>query len=128
MIRRPPRSTRTDTLFPYTTLFRSTMQVVRFYDEKRNTLVYLVYSDKLVDGSPKNAISAVVIRPWPAGSDGGCGLHHLQLQLADALDEAVQRVAALHRRHARRRARHDPVARPPPETPPGRAAGREKGG
>src|SRR3546814_7319635 len=25
MIRRPPRSTRTDTLFPYTTLFRSTM-------------------------------------------------------------------------------------------------------
>src|SRR3546814_5900353 len=26
MIRRPPRSTRTDTLFPYTTLFRSTSQ------------------------------------------------------------------------------------------------------
>src|SRR3546814_17226646 len=26
MIRRPPRSTRTDTLFPYTTLFRSTCQ------------------------------------------------------------------------------------------------------
>src|SRR3546814_16532882 len=26
MIRRPPRSTRTDTLFPYTTLFRSTLQ------------------------------------------------------------------------------------------------------
>src|SRR3546814_12162437 len=26
MIRRPPRSTRTDTLFPYTTLFRSPMQ------------------------------------------------------------------------------------------------------
>src|SRR3546814_20864750 len=25
MIRRPPRSTRTDTLFPYTTLFRSTL-------------------------------------------------------------------------------------------------------
>src|SRR3546814_15293316 len=28
MIRRPPRSTRTDTLFPYTTLFRSERQVV----------------------------------------------------------------------------------------------------
>src|SRR3546814_14790522 len=26
MIRRPPRSTRTDTLFPYTTLFRSTIE------------------------------------------------------------------------------------------------------
>src|SRR3546814_18835662 len=28
MIRRPPRSTRTDTLFPYTTLFRSTQRVL----------------------------------------------------------------------------------------------------
>src|SRR3546814_5017605 len=28
MIRRPPRSTRTDTLFPYTTLFRSWVEVV----------------------------------------------------------------------------------------------------
>src|SRR3546814_5798512 len=28
MIRRPPRSTRTDTLFPYTTLFRSTAQIL----------------------------------------------------------------------------------------------------
>ncbi len=43
------------------------LQVVRFCDEKRNTLVYLVYSDKLVDGSPKNAISTVPIRPWSAG-------------------------------------------------------------
>src|SRR3546814_11068566 len=30
MIRRPPRSTRTDTLFPYTTLFRSVAGVVNF--------------------------------------------------------------------------------------------------
>src|SRR3546814_1344353 len=29
MIRRPPRSTRTDTLFPYTTLFRSRREAVR---------------------------------------------------------------------------------------------------
>lgn len=40
------------------------IQVVRFHDEKRNALVYLTYSDKLVDGSPKNSISAVVIRDW----------------------------------------------------------------
>src|SRR3546814_13331027 len=32
MIRRPPRSTRTDTLFPYTTLFRSTPEQVAIYD------------------------------------------------------------------------------------------------
>ncbi len=40
------------------------MQVVRFFDETRNTLIYLTYSDRLIDGSPKNSISAVVIRPW----------------------------------------------------------------
>src|SRR3546814_8564225 len=32
MIRRPPRSTRTDTLFPYTTLFRSTQRCVPIYN------------------------------------------------------------------------------------------------
>src|SRR3546814_6544085 len=31
MIRRPPRSTRTDTLFPYTTLFRSCLRMSRLY-------------------------------------------------------------------------------------------------
>jgi CreA protein len=40
------------------------LQVVRFYDPKRNTLVYLSYSDKIIDGSPKNSISTIVIRPW----------------------------------------------------------------
>ncbi|MBF0373591.1 MAG: CreA family protein [Alphaproteobacteria bacterium] len=40
------------------------MHVVRFHDKGVNTLVYLVYSDKLVDGSPKNAISTVPIMPW----------------------------------------------------------------
>src|SRR3546814_2856205 len=30
MIRRPPRSTRTDTLFPYTTLFRSSSREIKF--------------------------------------------------------------------------------------------------
>ena len=40
------------------------LQVVRFYDRPNNTLVYLSYSDKLVDGSPKNSISTVPIMPW----------------------------------------------------------------
>jgi CreA protein len=40
------------------------IQVVRFFDETRNTLVYLTYSDRIIEGSPKNSISAVVIRPW----------------------------------------------------------------
>lgn len=42
-------------------LFKN-IQVVRFFDRSRNALVYLTYSDKLIEGSPKNSISAVVIR------------------------------------------------------------------
>lgn len=40
------------------------IQVVRFFDEARNTLVYLTYSDRLIEGSPKNSLSAVSIQPW----------------------------------------------------------------
>ncbi|EKN3431462.1 protein CreA [Yersinia enterocolitica] len=47
-----------------TSLVFKKLQVVRFYDPKRNTLIYLTYSDRVVDGSPKNAISAVPIMPW----------------------------------------------------------------
>ncbi|MFJ2976456.1 protein CreA [Kluyvera sp. NPDC087067] len=52
-----------------TSLVFKKLQVVRFYDAKRNALVYLTYSDKVVDGSPKNAISAVPIMPW--GEEAG---------------------------------------------------------
>lgn len=44
--------------------FFKTMQIVRGCDEKRNVLVYLVYSDKLIEGSPKNSTSTVPIMPW----------------------------------------------------------------
>src|SRR3546814_18302218 len=36
MIRRPPRSTRTDTLFPYTTLFRSCWKLINDLQERHN--------------------------------------------------------------------------------------------
>ena len=50
-----------------TSILFKTMQVVRFYDARRNTLIYLTYSDKLVEGSPKNSITAVPLyRPPPA--------------------------------------------------------------
>lgn len=38
-----------------------TMQVERYYDEKRNVFVYMAYSDKILDGSPNNSISVVHI-------------------------------------------------------------------
>ncbi|UQY44791.1 protein CreA [Erwinia sp. PK3-005] len=47
-----------------TSLLFKKLQVVRFYDQKRNTLIYLSYSDKVVEGSPKNALSAVPVMPW----------------------------------------------------------------
>jgi CreA protein len=37
------------------------VRVVRMVDVKRNTLVYLVYSDKIIDGSPKNSVTAVAV-------------------------------------------------------------------
>jgi CreA protein len=37
------------------------LRVVRMVDPKRNTLVYLTYSELLIDGSPKNSITAVPI-------------------------------------------------------------------
>lgn len=48
-------------------LFFKKMQIVRGCDEKRNVLVYMVYSDKLIEGSPKNSTSSVPIMPWGAG-------------------------------------------------------------
>ena len=37
------------------------LRIVRMVDHARNTLVYLTYSDRLVDGSPKNAVTAVAV-------------------------------------------------------------------
>ncbi|MBI6740045.1 CreA family protein [Pseudomonas syringae] len=47
-----------------TSLVFKTMQVVRFFDKKRNALVYLVYSDRVIEGSPQNAVTAIPILPW----------------------------------------------------------------
>lgn len=47
-----------------TSILFKRVQVVRFYNVERNTLIYLTYSDRVIEGSPKNSISAVVIRPW----------------------------------------------------------------
>ncbi|MGA9538140.1 MAG: CreA family protein [Desulfobacterales bacterium] len=43
-----------------------TLQVVRFFDSERNVLVYVSYSDRVIEGSPKNSISTVPIMHWPA--------------------------------------------------------------
>jgi CreA protein len=50
-------------------LFFKRMQIVRGCDPKRNVLIYMVYSDRLIDGSPKNSTSTVPIMPWGAGGE-----------------------------------------------------------
>jgi len=45
-------------------LFFKKMQIVRGCDAKRNVLVYMVYSDRIIEGSPKNSTSTVPIMPW----------------------------------------------------------------
>src|SRR3546814_15730073 len=52
MIRRPPRSTRTDTLFPYTTLFRSVEEIDRTAAAGKPVMVY--FSDRPISPSVIN--------------------------------------------------------------------------
>lgn len=37
------------------------LRIVRMVDVERNTLVYLTYSDKLIEGSPQNSVTAVPV-------------------------------------------------------------------
>ena len=37
------------------------LRVVRMVDKARNTLVYLTYSDRVIEGSPQNSVTAVPV-------------------------------------------------------------------
>jgi CreA protein len=47
-----------------TSIFFKETKVSRLFDEKRNTLVYVAISRKLIEGAPANSISTVPIMPW----------------------------------------------------------------
>src|SRR3546814_18830366 len=73
MIRRPPRSTRTDTLFPYTTLFRSTICLVHFKERLTYETAYLVKRTSIIGVTAGNLVSDFEVdtpenlmfdRPW----------------------------------------------------------------
>ncbi len=52
------------------------LQVVRYCDTDRNTLVYLAYSDRVIEGSPKHSVSAVPIAAYAGqASVARCGEH-----------------------------------------------------
>jgi CreA protein len=50
-------------------LFKGT-HVVRLFDKENNALVYLAISRKIVEGSPRNAVSSVAISPWAQPAPG----------------------------------------------------------
>lgn len=47
-----------------TSIFFKETRVVRMYDKKRNTLIYVAISKKLIEGAPANSISTVPVMPW----------------------------------------------------------------
>ena len=49
------------------------MQIVRGCDPRRNVLVYMAYTDKLIDGFPQNSTSTVPLMPWGADAAPKCG-------------------------------------------------------
>ena len=53
-------------------LFFKKVQIVRGCDAKRNVLVYLIYTDRLIEGSPKNSTSTVPIMPWGGEAPPRC--------------------------------------------------------
>lgn len=54
-------------------IFFKKARIVRGCDTKRNVLVYLIYTDKLIEGSPKNSTSTVAIMPWGDEPAAKCG-------------------------------------------------------
>src|SRR3546814_12941534 len=76
MIRRPPRSTRTDTLFPYTTLFRSKLLGNVFAEQEEPPTV--TFATKIGDAEP-------MTHHWTEGDDlpGACA-HMAFLDTASA--------------------------------------------
>jgi len=61
-----PLPGRPDMFVQRRSLFFKKMQIVRGCDKKRNVLIYMVYSDRLIEGSPQNSTSSVPIMPWGA--------------------------------------------------------------
>src|SRR3546814_18633956 len=89
MRRRPPRSTRTDTLFPYTTLFRSAMLIVA---DKDHTLVLTGNGDVL---EPEHGLAAIGSGGAYAQSAALALLHNTDMAPADILKKSLEIEGAL---------------------------------
>src|SRR3546814_19588190 len=82
MIRRPPRSTRTDTLFPYTTLFRSDERI-----EKRGESVHGNVNAYATRAAPERG--GYVVRPIPAYGSGAAFRRTLLFRLQPCVEPVL---------------------------------------
>src|SRR3546814_16760153 len=96
MIRRPPRSTRTDTLLPYTTLFRSPdapVQVVAVAEQGRVRI-------DVIDqgcGMTRAFIRDELFKPFLSTKDSGFGLGAFEaLQIAQTMGGAIEEIGRAH--------------------------------
>src|SRR3546814_13030583 len=109
MIRRPPRSTRTDTLFPYTTLFRSSLDI----EIVDHIVVTATHAQRVAAsgriGSARAPACAHVLRDNP-GSGGGGQQQSASTALANA-----------RRAYKRRQFRRELIGSPRPFRQPPRA-------
>src|SRR3546814_4530527 len=90
MIRRPPRSTRTDTLFPYTTLFRSYRKLIEDFGHSQDALA------RLVGKSRSHVANLMRLLDLPRGvqdlvSDGSLALGHARALIGAEGAEAIAR-------------------------------------
>src|SRR3546814_12530953 len=84
MIRRPPRSTRTDTLFPYTTLFRST---------RMTSIEHLNGRSELFSMAPTDASAQSL--PLLVQGTSGQSIHDLDASIRDSLAHALTTVGGV---------------------------------
>lgn len=65
IVAQKPIPVKSDTIFKERTsfIFKS-LNVNRFWDKENNSLIYLITSTKIIDGSPFNSISSVPLQPW----------------------------------------------------------------
>src|SRR3546814_11908459 len=118
MIRRPPRSTRTDTLFPYTTLFRSGVRTDDAADAAADIEVALGADAEAIAGHGDVMAACIGARIRRFGLDAGDHSAHLHVVAdADAVGDAVLMARTLDLR-----AIPAPDAFPPPPGHPQRTA------
>src|SRR3546814_5982312 len=119
MIRRPPRSTRTDTLFPYTTLFRSASQVAKVLLSRQQHTFKLRQPQAFCPQQHQQVIDQVSRLAqqfvFAAGNAGERRLHALLANLLrDALDALLEQRGGV---TARRSEEHTSELQSPMRTP-----------